>query len=188
MSGNESGEPPAQGGGQSGEDAPDETDTRAAKRNAGLGRRLVLSVWVVGIVYITIVTFSSIVPQAFWPEYAEPEHLQPSERCESELRGLYDELMNHAAAETRDPTPDPERDLAVYAAWDQRHQSLTGRCDARLHNELGRLRYRIHTSLRRYERDEGRLARTLARRLAGTDAAPADERGARETENPIHDP
>ena len=83
---------------------------------------------------------------------------------------LYAELMAHAAAQTQNPTEDASEDALFFRDWDRRHTALTGQCDESLHANLGRLRHRIQTSLRRYEREEGRLARSLAERLADPDA------------------
>lgn len=154
---------------------PDEPESNERRRTVGLGRRLVLAVWGVGIVYITLVAFASIVPQALFPERSladgqrAGEPLSPAV-CESELRTLYADLMAHAAEQTRFPSEGASTDAPFFRQWDRQYTALTGQCDESLHANLGRLRHRIQTSLRRYEREEGRLARSLAQRLAGDDA------------------
>ena len=150
----------------------DEPESNERRRTVGLGRRLVLAVWGCGIVYITVVAFASIVPQALFPERsraADPAAAgAPPSRaeCEAQLRTLYADLMAHAADQTQNPSADASRDAAFFGAWDREYNALTGQCDESLHANLGRLRHRIQTSLRRFEREEGRLARSLARRLA----------------------
>ena len=157
----------------------DEPESNERRRTVSLGRRLVLAVWGCGIIYITIVAFSSIVPQALYPERnggggpaASPTPL-PAAQCETQLRALYADLMAHAADQTQNPTEDASSDARFFGQWDREYNALTGQCDESLHANLGRLRHRIQTSLRRYEREEGRLARSLAQRLSDTDARPA---------------
>ena len=155
----------------------DEPESNERRRTVGLGRRLVLAVWGCGIVYITVVAFASIVPQALFPERsraADPAAAgAPPSRaeCEAQLRTLYADLMAHAADQTRNPSEDASLDARFFRQWDREHTALTGQCDESLHANLGRVRHRIQTSLRRYEREEGLLARTLAQRLAD-DGAP----------------
>lgn len=150
---------------------PEEPESRERRRTVGLGRRLVLAVWGCGIVYITIVAFTSIVPQALFPERGraaqQPDAAAGSATdCDHRLRALYADLMAHAADQTQNPSADASRDATFFGAWDREYNALTGQCDESLHANLGRLRHRIQTSLRRFEREEGRLARSLARRLA----------------------
>ena len=171
---------------------PDEPESRERRRMVGLGRRLVLAVWGCGIIYISIVAFASIVPQALFPERGQAAsqgssphvgHAGPaaaSEDCETSLRTLYAELMAHAADQTQYPNEDVAQNAAFFRQWDRQYNALTGQCDESLHANLGRLRHRIQTSLRRYEREEGRLARSLAQRLADDDAP----RASRTEENP----
>jgi hypothetical protein len=141
-------------------------------------------VWACGIIYITIVTFASVVPQALFPErHHAPSGAAPvsAAQCDTKLRTLYADLMAHAADQTQNPTEDASHDARFFGQWDREYNALTGQCDEPLHANLGRLRHRIQTSLRRYEREEGRLARSLAQRLSDTSAphAPATE------ENPL---
>lgn len=149
---------------------PDEPESRERRRNVGLGRKLVLAVWAVGIVYITTVAFVSVIPQALFPERGLADADATPQDCEQSLRALYSSLMAHAAAQTQYPTEDVSEDALFFREWDRQHTALTGQCDESLHANLGRLRHRIQTSLRRYEREEGRLARSLAQRLADNDA------------------
>lgn len=163
---------PAEPRGAAGQE-PDEPESRERRRNVGLGRKLVLTVWAVGIVYITLVAFMSVIPQALFPERGLAADTVSPRGCDESLRTLYAQLMAHAAAQTQNPAEDASEDATFFRDWDRRHTALTGQCDESLHANLGRLRHRIQTSLRRYEREEGRLARSLAQRLADPDAHPA---------------
>ncbi|MBK6579617.1 MAG: hypothetical protein IPG17_26215 [Sandaracinaceae bacterium] len=160
---------PAEASGAAGQE-PDEPESRERRRNVGLGRKLVLAVWGVGIVYITLVAFASVIPQALFPERGLADGGASAAHCEETMRTMYASLMAHAAAQTQYPTADVSEDAHFFREWDRQHTALTGQCDESLHANLGRLRHRIQTSLRRYEREEGRLARSLAERLADTDA------------------
>lgn len=158
---------------------PDEPESRERRRTVGLGRRLVLAVWGCGIIYITIVAFASIVPQALFPERSQAADRGTNANgsqtisaadCETRLRTLYADLMAHAAEQTQTPNEDASQDARFFRPWDREYNALTGQCDESLHANLGRLRHRIQTSLRRYEREEGRLARSLAQRLTDNGA------------------
>lgn len=142
--------------------ARDDVEPADGKPRKGLGRRIILAGWAVCIVWITIVTFSSVVPQVFWPEPSVPPTLD-TQSCIAAHRELYASMMEHAGTAAQAARSDAEQRTAsdaFFAQWDANYLSLS-RCEGDEHARLLRLRYRIDNTLRRYRRDEGRLARAL---------------------------
>lgn len=146
----------------SAQDAQDDVELAEGKPRRGLGRQIILAGWAICIVWITIVTFSSVVPQIFWPKPQAAATLE-SQSCTDAHRELYDSMMEHAGTAARAARTDAEQAAAsdaFFAQWDANYLRLS-RCEGDKHARLRRLRYRIDNTLRRYRRDEGRLARAL---------------------------
>jgi hypothetical protein len=140
------------------------------RRARAWGRRVALIlVWTV-MIYAATAGFASILPQVFRPEPSAwaVEAVPPS--CAQGLRDLQDELLarasRHVSAAGAEGPPNPDPWLA---AWDDRHLALDPHCqtdsERRAHKDMGRLRHHIGTLLRKFDREHGRMARSLDRQI-----------------------
>jgi hypothetical protein len=161
-------------------DAPDsparERGDGRVKRAGQLGRRIAIGLYLVAVTYMVVVGFNSVIRQVFFPPLpAEAQALSPlgPTECAAELeslrRALLDQASAHLASSGRAPAAPWLED------WDHRHRVLAHRCPATGPSGealavLQRLRYRIETTLRRFDREEARLS-VRARELISAEAA-----------------
>ncbi len=131
---------------------PDDGGVRAGR----IGRRIALAVYWVFLIYIAIVGFYSVVPQVFWPPRPLDETAQAvvESGCEegsNTLRtNLREVLQRHVGGEPNQ--------FDAFERWDSIHLELTKRCAERAHDlhQLETLRYQVATTMRRFDREDGR--------------------------------
>ncbi len=140
-------------------DSPAHQGREGRARRAGrIGRRVALGIYFVGITYMVVVGMHSVVRQVFWPELPAAAAQAPADLdCEAELEALRVDLLTHAAAHV-------ERGGGAalepwLGAWDERALVASTRCTNHpATHPLESLRYRIETTLRRFDREEARLS------------------------------
>ncbi len=125
-----------------------------ARRAGAIGRRIALGIYFVGITYMVIVGFHSVVRQVFWPEV--PASAQAPTDCAAELEALRKDLLTHAAAHVESGGAAALEPWLE--AWDRRARVASARCTHPAVHPLESLRYRIETTLRRFDREEARLS------------------------------
>lgn len=139
----------------------DDAADRGHRRAGKIGRRIATAIYWIGMVYISIVAFSSVIPQVFWPTVSA-DALPESTSCQSTVQTLQDELLEYAAHQVRTGANagglPPQ---AFFASFDDRMRTLSDRCDDSQVGTLERLRHRIERTLTRYELDEAELIRAL---------------------------
>ncbi len=146
--------------------APTATSSHAAAvRRAGrLGRNIATFAYLGGLLYIIAVGFATVVPQVFWPQGAAAA---PSEDCRSALRTLQDELLAQGGQAFGG---DEAADADFFHQWDGTFIALRDRCgDADGYQELERLRFRLESTLRRFEREDRKLIERAQRALGQND-------------------
>ena len=167
--------PPAQDGGRA---AP------AVARNAAgrIGRRVATLIYGLAVLYMTAVGFYSIPRAVFWPDanLAATQALAPAADgataagiCGDGLRALRAELLAEAARRDGEPATAETSDRRWLAGWDARYFVLEEPCSAdgrRPYAVLGTLRHRIEDALRRHDREQAPLLRSLAAGLATLDS------------------
>jgi len=147
---------------------------RSGEEEAGRwGRRIAAAIYWVGIAYIVVVGFRSIIPAVFWPGSGDPSpptSTAPAsaEWCRYELEQLKTTLVDRAVAHIRaeDSRTRAEADRRTFfSAWDRRWGIAGARCDSPALGTLERLRYQIETTLYRFDRQEGALLERLHAQL-----------------------
>lgn len=134
----------------------DDPTAKAGRR----GRRAALALYWAFLVYIAVVGFASVIPQTFWPT-PNPTASAPEGSCSDGIQTLTRALRAQASETVRGTAP-PLNDFL--RQWDDRYLLLAERCDDEpRYRRLGALRYRLETSLRAFEREEGRLLAELER-------------------------
>ena len=119
-----------------------------------LGRRIALAAYGVLLVYVSIVGLSSVIRQVFFRKVDPAAAAAIGPDCAEGLATLRDELMHLTKTQVTTPhgagsTASLERSLG---GWDERYLALRPRCPEHPYRLLGRLRYRLETSLTRYDR------------------------------------
>jgi hypothetical protein len=149
-------------------DAPDSPARERAegrvKRAGRLGRRIAIGVYLTAVTYMVVVGFNSVIRQVFFPPLpAAAQALRPLEpaECATELDSLRRALIENASAHLASSGTEPAEPWLT--VWDHRYRVLTSRCPesgptGEATALLQRLRYRIETTLRRFDREEGRLS------------------------------
>jgi len=139
-------------------------------RAGTIGRRVALGLYLSVLVYITAVAFASVVPQVFWPEPSPAAVAAAPADCGEALRTLEQALLERSSRVLSTASPaNPEDGIeAFFHTWDDDYLALAARCRGETYHSLGRLRYQLEITLRRYEREDARLAREVA---AGIDAS-----------------
>ena len=132
-----------------------------------LGRRLAMGIYVVGLVYVIMVGFTSVIPQVFWPEQeTDPSRL--SDDCSTGLADLYMEVRRFAGelAAQPDAAPDIRAQRRFYKDWDKRLAAYATRCDPDACKALDRYRHKTELSLRRLQTEDRKLAEAVESSLA----------------------
>lgn len=127
------------------------TRRRAAILRAGrLGRRIALGVYWVGLLYMLVVGFATVLPRVFFPKSTTPD---PGGSCQDELSTLQNSLL---AEGERSIGRAEATDIQTYFDnWDATFIALYDRCsDAPAYAEVERLRYRYEATLRRFARED----------------------------------
>ncbi len=131
-------------------DRSDDPTAKAGRR----GRRAALALYWAFLAYIAVVGFASVIPQTFWPT-PTPNASAPDGSCSDGIETLARALRTHASL-TVEGTAPPLNDFL--RQWDDRYLLLAERCDNEpRYRRLGALRYRLETTLRTFEREDGRL-------------------------------
>ena len=140
---------------------------RAIARAGRAGRRVAIVVYWVALLYMTLVGFITVIPQALYPE-------TPLERPEGTCHDLLHELELELEEETTSriqeaapPTQEP-RLRAYFQQWDDRFTALADCESDPAYGPLERLRYRYETTLRRFEREDRVLIERARAALEGT--------------------
>lgn len=121
---------------------------------------------------MVVVGFYSVMSQVFWPELPATARASAQLDCSAELEDLRVELLDNAAKHIGAGGTTP---IAPWlTAWDRRALAATTRCDHPAVRPLETLRYRIETTLHRFDREEARLSDRVHRLLAP--AAASDTR------------
>jgi hypothetical protein len=138
-------------------DSPGQDGREGRARRAGrIGRRVAIGIYLVGISYMVVVGMHSVVRQVFWPELPASAQAPAELDCEGELEALRVDLLKRAADHVESGGEGP---LGPWLeAWDQRALLVSARCDHPAMHPLESLRYRIETTLRRFDREEARLS------------------------------
>lgn len=126
------------------------TRRRAAILRAGrLGRRIALGVYWVGLIYMLVVGFATVLPRVFFPTSAVPD---PGGRCIDELSTLQTSML---AEDEQLGRADATEIQSFFDDWDATFVALYDRCgDAPAYVEVERLRYRYEATLRRFARED----------------------------------
>lgn len=133
--------------------APRDSEER---RSGRLGRRIALAIWALCLAYMTVVGFNSVIRQVFFaPLPAAVRALSPAE-CPSEIESLRAAIFEHSGEHVRSAGQTPIDPWLT--AWDLRAQAASARCDGDAFASLMRLRFRIETTLRRFDHEEARLS------------------------------
>jgi len=146
-----------------------EHDSGDGTARAGkIGRRFAIGIYLVVLLYITTVAFGAVVPQVFWPEASQEAVARAPQDCREGMLALERTLLTRAAIHVGPNEPGAEREPldAFWRAWDDDYVALSSPCGGETHASLGRLRYQLEITLRRFEREDARLAREVERRLA----------------------
>ncbi len=132
----------------------DDPTAKAGRR----GRRAALALYWTFLAYIAVVGFASVVPQTFWPS-PDPTARAPEGSCSDGVQTLTRALRAHASRTVAGDGPPLNEFLRQ---WDDRYLLLAERCeDEPRYRRLGALRYRLETTLRAFEREDGRLLAEL---------------------------
>jgi len=142
-----------------------ESSHEAAVRRAGrLGRNIATFVYLGGLLYIVAVGFATVVPQVFWPQSASAA---PTEDCQTALQTLHSSLLTQGE---RAFGGDEAVSADFFHQWDGTFIALGDRCgDADGYRELERLRHRLESTLRRFEREDRKLIERAERALGQND-------------------
>jgi hypothetical protein len=121
-------------------------------------------------IYASTAGLISILPQVFWPDHSSWAAGAVPEHCATGLRQLKAELLTRASDRVAMAGhPDAASLDRWLRGWDDRYIALEKHCEAgpegRAHATLGRLRHHTGTFLRKFDREEGRIARQLNREL-----------------------
>jgi hypothetical protein len=146
------------------------------KRAGRLGRRIAIGIYLTAVAYMVVVGFNSVIRQVFFPpQPAAAQALAPlgPAACAAELETLRQALLDGASAHIIESGAEPAE--GWLSAWDQRFQLVTSRCPESSREGdatalLQRLRYRIETTLSRFDREEARLS-VRVRELLRAEAA-----------------
>lgn len=134
------------------------------KQRGGLGRRLVIGLYAVALIYLVVVGFASVIPQVFWPESDDSFVLECPEGLEL-LRHEVDELrLAYLSSNETDATGLRE----TLNSWDKRLNALGKRCDQDEVELLNRYRHRVELNLQRYMREDAPLAKRVDETLGST--------------------
>lgn len=128
------------------------TRRRAAILRAGrLGRRIALGVYWVGLIYMLVVGFATVLPRVFFPTSPVPD---PGGACLDELSTLQTSMLAEGEQSIigRAEATDIQ---SFFDNWDATFVALYDRCgDAPAYVEVERLRYRYEATLRRFARED----------------------------------
>ena len=135
---------------------------RGPKRAGRIGRRIALAVWAVGMLYIVVVGFVTVIPQVFLQEPpADPSGRLFDGDCDSTATALSEGLLERAGEQVAEARPAATL-TPYFRRWDQRFLAYRNHCgETRRSRELARLRYRLETTLRRFDREEGAIVRRM---------------------------
>lgn len=127
------------------------TRRRAAILRAGrLGRRIALGVYWVGLLYMLVVGFATVLPRVFFPTSTVPD---PGGSCVDELSALQTSML--AEDEHSIGRAEVADIQSFFDNWDATFVALYDRCgDAPAYVEVERLRYRYEATLRRFARED----------------------------------
>ncbi len=142
---------------------PEKQRGRGARRAGRLGRRVALILWAVGMLYMVVVGFVTVIPQVFFeePEGVDAQAEFAAGDCgdtAERLTGMLLERGGEHVAEAR-----PAGTLGpFFRRWDARYFAYLRHCgESETSAELARLRYRLELTLRRFDREEGAIVRKL---------------------------
>lgn len=120
-------------------------------------------------IYASAAGFASILPQVFHPRPSQWALEAVPEQCAEGLGQLREELLGRVARHIGTAGTDAPDPQVWLASWDDRHLALERRCNTapeqRAHAQLGRLRHHTGTLLSKFDRQEGRMARDIDRRI-----------------------
>lgn len=149
-----------------------EGSDRSSKEPAGgaekIGRRLAQAVVFAAVAYIAIVAYGSVIPRVFWPESSPEARERAPTDCEQGLRELSTRLERFASEKVGSAgQQEGFSDLTPFlATWDDDYLAMKERCEGPTTEALDRHRHHLETALRRYDREDGQLAREVERALA----------------------
>lgn len=166
----------------SAESASAATETERPARRAGLPqlfRRVAIGLYLVVLVYAIFIGFASVGPQVFSPVTAPRVEVTPAEpgepglsaiaaieedegTCDQTLGHLHDALWEASGAAIADGRAPSD---GFFRAWDDAQLHTTRqRCPNHPgYSDLMQLRYRLETTWRRFDREEGQLRARLDR-------------------------
>ncbi|MFT5356567.1 MAG: hypothetical protein ACI9KE_003792 [Polyangiales bacterium] len=127
------------------------TRRRAAILRAGrLGRRIALGVYWVGLLYVLVVGFATVLPRVFFPATTVAD---PGGACLDELSTLQSSML--AEGERSIGRAEAADIQTFFDNWDATFVALYDRCsDVPAYVEVERLRYRYQATLRRFARED----------------------------------
>lgn len=127
------------------------TRRRAAILRAGrLGRRIALGVYWVGLIYMLVVGFATVLPSVFFPTSTASD---PGGSCRDELSTLQTSML--AEGERTIGRAEAADIQSFFDNWDATFVALYDRCsEAPAYVEVERLRYRYEATLRRFARED----------------------------------
>jgi hypothetical protein len=133
-----------------------------------IGRRVALALYFAVIGYLAVVGLASVIPQLFFPA-TDPHRIGD---CHAARDALTTELRTMAGDVIENGRDVEASTDAFFVRWDARFRAVENRCDDSTTASLGRLRYRLETTLRRYEREEAPLLRSLTASAGDTNESP----------------
>lgn len=117
---------------------------------------------------MVVVGFNSVIRQVFFVE-APKAHALAQGACPAEIEALRASLFDNAAAHLRSAGEAPID--SWIAEWDTRALSASARCEGDALHSLMILRFRIETTLRRFDREEARLSDRILEQNEPSDAS-----------------
>jgi hypothetical protein len=134
----------------------------ATEKRGRLGRRLAIGIYTVGLVYLVVVGFASVIPQVFWPK----DDGDTTTPCDQALRSAHQQIEEIRNAYLSGRKSDLKELQEGLKPWDERMASLRKRCDIETIQLLERYRHRVELNLRRYLREERGLANEVEQAVA----------------------
>jgi hypothetical protein len=149
---------------------PRTSQGRAKTRAGRLGRRIATATYLVFLGYIVVVGYATVLTKVYsGPTPAEIAAVR-GVSCEDGLVTLRDALFVRASEQFGRGGGLPLD--AFFDRWDHRYRPLASRCPHDPYPELLRLRHHLELTLRRFDRDEGKLVARLTSRDSRSPAGP----------------
>jgi len=136
---------------------------RGARRAGRVGRRVALLLWAVGMLYMVVVGFVTVIPRVFFeePEGVDAQAAFAEGDCGETAEALTAMLLERGGEHVAEARPAGTLG-PFFRRWDARYFAYRRHCgESETSAHLARLRYRLELTLRRFDREEGAIVREL---------------------------